>query len=438
MIDRAVDVEVQAEVEVVVVERRHQVGRHQGPVGGVGRGGRVLHRGGGDALDRVLAGRADLDEQLAVLPEAVVDEVVVVADDRGAAHDQLGIRAALGRHEGGFTLGEHLEVAPGRVADGALEHADRVRNLQRSAQVVVDERRQERGAGGAVDPGRQRAEEQAEAVLAAVHVGAEVPARRRVHVRHENLGEMRLVEHRTPALAVAHVDVREHDARALVDAQAKAPDVPVDARARDGVAGAAGLGRMDRAGRRAQRPAGGDLVRRVSPVVLRQRHDALVHHAGRLVSQQVDDREQPLDRLGVVVRAGRVPVAGHLHQARALVLRGQVVAGGQRQAEHVAGRQAAPRQPGDHLRVVEGGGHGAGELLEQHHGLARGRFGGFDRAARDVDDGGAEAGLVQEVHQGPARLRISLGPGEHVGLRRLDQLDQRVPGLVVRFAGGAQ
>jgi hypothetical protein len=37
-----------------------------------------------------------------------------------------------------------------------------------------------------------------------------------------------------------------------------------------------------------------------------------------------------------------------------------------------------------------------------------------------------------------ARLRISLGPREHVGLRRLDQLDQRVPRPVVGFARRAQ
>ena len=122
VIDRAVDVEVQAEVEVVIVERRHEVGRHQGPVGGVGGGGRILHRGGGDALDRVLAGRADLDEDLAILPEAVVDQVVVVADDRGAAHHQLRIGPALGRHEGGFALREHLEMAPRGIADVTPEH----------------------------------------------------------------------------------------------------------------------------------------------------------------------------------------------------------------------------------------------------------------------------------------------------------------------------
>ena len=96
-------------------------------------------------------------------------------------------------------------------------------------QVVVDERRQEGCVGGAIDAGRQRAEEQAEAVLAAVHVGAEVPAPGRVHVGYEHLGEMGLVEHRAPAVAVAHVDVRQHDARALVGAQAEAPDVPFNA-----------------------------------------------------------------------------------------------------------------------------------------------------------------------------------------------------------------
>ena len=35
----------------------------------------------------------------------------------------------------------HREMAPGRIADVALEHADGVRNLLRSAPVVVDERR---------------------------------------------------------------------------------------------------------------------------------------------------------------------------------------------------------------------------------------------------------------------------------------------------------
>ncbi len=86
----------------------------------------------------------------------------------------------------------------------------------------------------------------------------------------------------------------------------------------------------------------------------------------------------------------------------------------------------------------EGGVHGPGELLEQHHRLARGGAGGFDRAAGDVDDGGAEAGLADEVHEGAPRLGIALRPSEHVGLRRLDQLDQRIPRPLVRFAGRAQ
>ena len=52
----------------------------------------------------------------------------------------------------------HREMGPGRIADVALEHADGVRNLLRSAPVVVDERRSEGGVGGAVDAGPQRAE----------------------------------------------------------------------------------------------------------------------------------------------------------------------------------------------------------------------------------------------------------------------------------------
>ena len=108
------------------------------------------------------------------------------------------------------------------------------------------------------------------------------------------------------------------------------------------------------------------------------------------------------------------------------------------QAEHVLGSQASPRQPGDHLRMPEGGIHGAGELLEQHHRLPRGRSGGHDGAARDVDDGGAEAGLAEQMHEGAARRGIALRPGEHVGLRRLDQLDERVPRPLVRLARRAQ
>ena len=84
--------------------------------------------------------------------------------------------------------------------------------------------------------------------------------------------------------------------------------------------------------------------------------------------------------------------------------------------------------------MVEGGVHGAGELLEQHHRLARGGTGGFDGPGRDVDHCGAKAGLAEEVHPGAAALWISLGPREHLGLRRLDQLDQRIPGFLVRLA----
>ena len=125
---------------------------------------------GGDPLDDVEAGGTDHDPDHAVLLEDIVHQIVVVADLGSRAHDQLGPGPTLGGRRLVGRLGEDLVVAPGRIADAALEDADRVGNLGRCAIVLRHHGRKEGGVGGAVHALAQRAQEDAETVLAAVHV----------------------------------------------------------------------------------------------------------------------------------------------------------------------------------------------------------------------------------------------------------------------------
>ncbi len=94
MVVRLVDVEVDAEVEVMVMICRHQVWRDQRAVRGVLRSSRVVHRRRCNALHRIKAGCPDHDPDLAILLQAIVDQIVIVSDFGGGAYNELARWAA--------------------------------------------------------------------------------------------------------------------------------------------------------------------------------------------------------------------------------------------------------------------------------------------------------------------------------------------------------
>ena len=92
---RAVDVEVEAEVEVVAVVRRDELRRDQRAERGVRWARTVLDRDAADAFGDVDARETDLHADRAVLREDPVDHVVVVADGGDHPHHELDLGAAL-------------------------------------------------------------------------------------------------------------------------------------------------------------------------------------------------------------------------------------------------------------------------------------------------------------------------------------------------------
>ncbi len=91
-VGRAVDIDIEPERQEMIVIDRHQVRRDQHT------GLRVLRRRGvghvarHDALDRIDAGRADLDADDPSLGQHPIDDVVVIADALDRPHDELDRR----------------------------------------------------------------------------------------------------------------------------------------------------------------------------------------------------------------------------------------------------------------------------------------------------------------------------------------------------------
>jgi hypothetical protein len=102
----AVNVEVHTEAHEMVVVHPDEVGRDERAVGAVFLRGCIGHRLGADGLGRVDAVGADAHLDLAAAVEDEVEQIIVIADFGGHAHDQLHIRSALVR------LGEELVVPP--------------------------------------------------------------------------------------------------------------------------------------------------------------------------------------------------------------------------------------------------------------------------------------------------------------------------------------
>ena len=233
---RTVDVEVEAVAEVVVVVHADDVAVEETPVGVGGRpylkgvhGGGVHRAGRRGRLDgRYGARRLDLEEaggayprfDRAVLAEDPVEQVVIVADHGGGAHDEVAARTAVRLLV--------LVVPPGRVSGFALVDARGPGHRARPALSVRVDRVDVDSVVRAVPAAQQRLGQSACRKLAGVDEVAGVPGEGRVHVGHVDLGELALVHDRarTRVRALAVVDEGHHQSGALVRPQVEAPVLP--------------------------------------------------------------------------------------------------------------------------------------------------------------------------------------------------------------------
>src|SRR5687767_14806520 len=117
-------------------------------------------------------------------------------------------------------------MSPGDVAPLALEEAGDLLAHLRLAAIVGEHVGEIDGVRRAIDALLERHGELAGAVLAGVEVGAEVPADRRIRVRHEDLGERALIEDGAEPLSILVPDEREHEPGAWVGAHVEAPALP--------------------------------------------------------------------------------------------------------------------------------------------------------------------------------------------------------------------
>ena len=127
----AIDVEVEAVGKIVVVIHRNGIWSDERAEGGlVHSAASIVHRGNRGLVDALRlddAGCADCDANRSILLEDPVHDVVIVADDGSLQQHRFSARLSVD--------GIVFEVAPRRVAGGALEHAGGLRLADRACVV---------------------------------------------------------------------------------------------------------------------------------------------------------------------------------------------------------------------------------------------------------------------------------------------------------------
>src|SRR5215471_18410228 len=133
-IRRSVDIKVDSETEVMVVIDGDQVSIYKTAIRigrlrrrATARGGRAVIRLRNRArFDFCNTGRADRDAYRTVLLKGPVEDVIVIAYDRVASHDEIAFLPAFG------IFGQ---MAPGHIAGFSFEHAKRVGHRSRTSLV---------------------------------------------------------------------------------------------------------------------------------------------------------------------------------------------------------------------------------------------------------------------------------------------------------------
>ena len=174
----------------------------------------------------------------------------------------------------------------------------------------------------------ERRRHRAGAVLARVEVRPRVPSVVGIHVRHEHLGHVALIEHRAQPGPVLPARDGDHGADTAIDARMEAPVAPGNLVSVDDHVRALRLRHHRRLARRAQRARCrlGEIL-----LAIRDRYHAGVSDAQHLALAQVDDRIETLDRPAPHVRRRAAQViAADLDDAFARMLRDGEVPGGDR------------------------------------------------------------------------------------------------------------
>jgi hypothetical protein len=268
-----------------------------------------------------------------------------------------------------------------------LVHADDVGHGGGVAVLVGDDGVDVVDLAQAVAAKREAVAHATEAPLA--HVEGVLPAvqRARVAVGDDHLGDGGPVQDGPDAAAVLVADGVQDQALERVHRDAQRPPLPAHEVALDGEAGALGLGDLERAEVVAQRAV---VLRVVAAALGGEGHHAQVGHLEHLAGGHVDAGQHALDRPGVAVVGGLLPVVGDAAGDPAALLRGHAEAAGGPRVDLDLGQVGdAPLGHGLPPAVVLGeGGHGDEGLLEEHGRPGVGHLvPGGDLAGLHVDDG---------------------------------------------------
>ncbi len=292
----------------------------------------------------------------------------------------------------------------------------------------------------------QRIGERAEAILAGVERALPVVVFARVRVGHDHLGHARAVDDRPLAIAIAVAQLVQHEPLARREPDPEAPVLPGDPPAVDGEAGALGLDDVEGLQVSAERPLTGSVV--VALGARDRHHRRLVHQVDHRALDEIHDRDDALDRVGVaVVGEGVAVVADRAHDPRAALEGPPEVPGGERvhlHARDVLFIEAPARDRRTPAGIALDDLLAAKELLEQHGRLAIGLTVVCDRPppkkprVGQVDPGlEGLAGLAVQQHEegDPGRrdpVRVVAQDGRAVGLLETDL------GEAQRAGGGAR
>ncbi len=316
-------------------------------------------------------------------------------------------------------------MSPGHIASVALEDAGGLGSGPRLPVVAGHDRVVEDRVLRAVEPGRHRFRQSPGGVLTGVDEVEGVPRRRGVHVRHEDLRERALVEHRAVPLAVFVANLRDDQTDPWIDPVTEAPVAPAHSMPIQLEARAERLLHCD--GRPLLSPHC-DRVGVVARLRRRHRNGTVIDHLDHLAGVHVHQHGEPGDQamVGESPRPPRID-AHHLGDpTTALLIRAKIA-----RREPVAGDiriVAVPAAPHRFLPLgaLHGDRPGDAELGVQPGRLhARHLFPARQLPPDQIDLRLERPRALLEDGEGGARHRLASRPGQHHSLVGWGQRHQR-------------
>src|SRR5260370_30245020 len=163
--------------------------------------GVVAGRNGFHLVD---TGGPDRDPDSAVLLERPIEDVIIVA------HSSYPTKYQFARGPALRFPGDEIEVPPCDSAGLPFEQAGdpfaRLWDTMIIGEPVIEVVR----IGGTIGAGLKRRSEFARSIFSSVHIGPEIPSRRRIHVGYENFRQMTFVHYRPGFAPLGYAAPRHH------------------------------------------------------------------------------------------------------------------------------------------------------------------------------------------------------------------------------------